>query len=120
MPGLARVWNCLCNTVGKHLPQCHYGSQSVDLMGKISWGTSRSIWVPSSMLDLFNTYRLLRVGRTGWTANGSVATVYEQLSQQYNTYCTEEKLDELFLEASQLLDVEPLNNSMVMKPSGKH
>ena len=31
---------------------------------------------------------------------------YEQSSQQYETYCTEEKLDELFLEASQLLDVE--------------
>ena len=53
-------------------------------------------------------------------------------------YCTEEKLDELFLEASQLLDVhatiqrftvkpsgkqqvdvEPLNNPVVVKPSGK-
>ena len=44
---------------------------------------------------------------------------YEQSSQQYETYCTEEKLDELFLEASQLLDVEPRGNSMVVKPSGK-
>ena len=44
---------------------------------------------------------------------------YEQSSQQYETYCTEEKLDELFLEASQLLDVEPCGNSMVVKPSGK-
>ena len=44
---------------------------------------------------------------------------YEQSSQQHETYCTEEKLDELFLEASQLLDVEPLDNSMVVKPSGK-
>ena len=63
-------------------------------------------------------YRLSRVGRT---ANGSVATLqqYEQSSQQYETYCTEEKLDELFLEASQLLDVEPRGNSMVVKPSGK-
>ena len=41
---------------------------------------------------------------------------YEQASQQYETNCTEEKLDEL---ASQLLDVEPLDNSMVVKPSGK-
>ena len=31
----------------------------------------------------------------------------------------EEKLDELFLEASQLLNVEPLDNSVVVKPSGK-
>ena len=30
---------------------------------------------------------------------------YEQSSQQYGTYCTEEKLDELFLEASQLLEL---------------
>ena len=44
---------------------------------------------------------------------------YEQSSQQYETYCTEEKLDELFLEASQLLDIELLDNSMVVKPSGK-
>ena len=44
---------------------------------------------------------------------------YEQWLQQYETYCTEEKLDELFLEASQLLDVEPCDNSMVVKPSGK-
>ena len=63
---------------------------------------------------------------------------YEQLSQQYEAYCTEEKLDELFLEAFQLLDirttfqrfmvkpsgkqqvdVEPLNNPVVVKPSGK-
>ena len=44
---------------------------------------------------------------------------YEQSSQQYETYCTEEKLDELFLEASQLLVNEPLDNSMVVKPSGK-
>ena len=44
---------------------------------------------------------------------------YEQLSQQYEIYCTEEKLDELFLEASQPLDVEPRDNSMVAKPSGK-
>ena len=63
---------------------------------------------------------------------------YEQSSQQYRAYCTEEKLDELFLEASQLLDVratiqrfmvnpsgkqqvnvEPLNNSVVVKQSGK-
>ena len=35
---------------------------------------------------------------------------YEQSSQQYETYCTEEKLDELFLEPSQQLDVEPLDN----------
>ena len=45
---------------------------------------------------------------------------YEQSLQQYETYCTEEKLDDLFLEASQLLDVEPHDNSMVVKPSGKH
>ena len=44
---------------------------------------------------------------------------YEQSSQQYETYSTEEKLDELFLEASQLLDVEPHDNSMVVKPSCK-
>ena len=44
---------------------------------------------------------------------------YKQSSQQYETYCTEEKLNELFLEASQLLDVEPCDNSMVIKPSGK-
>ena len=41
-------------------------------------------------------------------------------SQQYETYCTEEiKLDELFLEESQLLDVELRDNSMVVKPSCK-
>ena len=40
-------------------------------------------------------------------------------SQQYETNCTEEKLEELFLEASHLLDVELLDNSMVVKPSGK-
>ena len=28
-------------------------------------------------------------------------------------------MDELFLEASQLLEIEPLNNSMAVKPSGK-
>ena len=44
---------------------------------------------------------------------------YKQTSQQYETSCTEEKFDELFLEASQLLDVEPHDNSMVVKPSGK-
>ena len=44
---------------------------------------------------------------------------YEQSSQQYETNCTEEKLDELFLEASHLLDVEPLDNSVVVKPLGK-
>ena len=44
---------------------------------------------------------------------------YKQSSQQYETHCTEGQLDELFLEASQLLDIEPLNNSMVVKPSGK-
>ena len=44
---------------------------------------------------------------------------YEQLSQQYEIYCTEEKLDAFFLEASQLLNVEPRDNSMVVKPSGK-
>ena len=44
---------------------------------------------------------------------------YEQSSQQYETYCTEKKLDELFLEASQLLVIELLDNSMVVKPSGK-
>ena len=49
----------------------------------------------------------------------AVLQQYEQSSQQYETNCTVEKLDELFLEASQLLDVEPLNNSMVVKPSGK-
>ena len=37
---------------------------------------------------------------------------YEQQSQQYETYCTEEKLDELFLEASQLFDIEPHDNSI--------
>ena len=63
---------------------------------------------------------------------------YEQSSQQYEAYCTEENFDELFLEASQLLDVrttiqrfmvkpsgkqqvdvEPLDNPVVVKPSGK-
>ena len=44
---------------------------------------------------------------------------YEQSSQQYETNCTEEKLDELFLEASHLLDIEPLDNSVVVKPLGK-
>ena len=44
---------------------------------------------------------------------------YKQLSQQYEAYCTEEKLDELFLEASQLLEVEPLDNPVVVKPAGK-
>ena len=44
---------------------------------------------------------------------------HEQSSQQYETYCTEGQLDELFLEASQLLDIEPLNNPVVVKPSGK-
>ena len=44
---------------------------------------------------------------------------YEQSSQQYETYCTEEKLNELFQEASQLLDVEPLDNLMVVHPLGK-
>ena len=44
---------------------------------------------------------------------------YEQSSQQYETYCTEKKLDELFLEASQLLVIELLDNSLVVKPSGK-
>ena len=63
---------------------------------------------------------------------------YEQSSQQYKAYCTEEKFDELFLEVSQLLDVhatiqrfmvkpsgkqqvdiEPLDNPVVIKPSGK-
>ena len=41
---------------------------------------------------------------------------YEQSPQQYETNCTKEKLDEL---VSQLLDVELLDNSMVVKPSGK-
>ena len=45
----------------------------------------------------------------------AVLQQYEQSSQQYETNCTEEKLDELFLEASQLFDVEPLDNSMVVK-----
>ena len=36
--------------------------------------------------------------------------------QQYKTYCTEEKLDELFLKASQLLDIEPLDNSVILQP----
>ena len=44
---------------------------------------------------------------------------YEQSSQQYETNCTEEKLDEPFLEASHLLDVELLDNSVVVKPLGK-
>ena len=45
---------------------------------------------------------------------------YKQSSQQYETYFTEEKLDELFLEASKQLDVEPLDNPVVVKPLGKH
>ena len=44
---------------------------------------------------------------------------YKQSSQQYEAYCTEKKLDELFLEASQLLDLEPRDISMVVKPSCK-
>ena len=44
---------------------------------------------------------------------------YKQSSQQYETYCTEEKSDALFLDASQLLNVETLDNSVVVKPSGK-
>ena len=44
---------------------------------------------------------------------------YERLSQQYKAYCTEEKLDELFLEASQLLDIYATFQRFVVKPSGK-
>ena len=44
---------------------------------------------------------------------------YEQSSQQYEAYCTEVKLDELFLEASQLLDVRATIQRFMVKPSGK-
>ena len=80
-------------------------------------------------------YRLSCVGRT---ANGSVATVRTVVTAVRGLSCTEKKFDELFLEASQLLDVratiqrfmvkpsgkqqvdvEPLDNPVVVKPSGK-
>ena len=98
-----------------HVPICK-------LDGKNFLG-SQLICVLCSMPELSNSEATLPIVtcQTIWTNCYLAASQqHKQSSQQYETYCTEEKLDELFLKAFQLLHIEPLDNSMVVKPSGKH
>ena len=96
-----------------------YASRSANWIGRTSWG-SQSIWVPS-MPDLFNSEATLTNYRVLDKLLMAALQQYEQSSQQYTKpIALRKKLDELFLETSQLLDVEPLDNPVVVKTLGKH
>ena len=96
--------------------------QICELDGK-NFSGSQLIWVPSSMPDFFYSKATLPIVVSNEVDKLLMAASqqYEQSSQQYETYCTEDRLNELFLEASQLLNIEQLNNSMhmVIKSLGK-
>ena len=103
-------------------PDAHYASQSANWMGRTSWGAI----ISSSMPDLFNSEATLPIVACQMNCLMAASQQYEQSSQryeqssqQYEAYCTEKKLDELFLEASQLLDVHATIQSFIIKPLGK-
>ena len=85
-----------------------------ELVGKKFLGSDAS-----SMPDLLNSEAHPTDCRVSDELLMAVSQQYEQLLQQYEAYCTEEKFDELFLEASQLLDVPATIQRFMVKPSGK-
>ena len=73
------------------------------------------------MPDLFNSEATLTNYRVLDKLLMAALQQYEQSSQQYTKpTALRKKLDELFLETSQLPDVEPLDNPVVVKTLGKH
>lgn len=67
-----------------------------ELDGKNFLG-NQSIWVPSSMLTCSRGHPTdCRVSDNLDELLVAASPQYEQSSQQYETYCTDEKLDELF------------------------